>query len=118
MNQESTMTEPDAPDLAARIAARRADPEFTARLHETMEQNRRALERLGDDEAHPGRPTPAEMNAALREQLAEDAALDAERDRQAADEDADYARLAAAQDDEDRAYHEAIRGRRRGGENG
>ena len=32
--------------LADRIAARRADPEFMASLHETMERNRRALERL------------------------------------------------------------------------
>ena len=34
--------------LADRIAARRADPEFMARLHETMERNRRALERLAE----------------------------------------------------------------------
>ena len=32
--------------LEDRIAARRADPEFAARLHKTMERNRRALERL------------------------------------------------------------------------
>jgi hypothetical protein len=93
-------SEDDAQGLEARIAARRADPEFQARLHETMEQNRRALERLADDAARPGRPTGAEMNAALRDQLAEDAELDAERDAQAAAEDATYARLAAAQDDD------------------
>jgi hypothetical protein len=34
--------------LADRIAARRADPDFTARLHKTMERNRRALERLAE----------------------------------------------------------------------
>ena len=32
--------------LEDRIAARRADPNFAARLHKTMERNRRALERL------------------------------------------------------------------------
>jgi hypothetical protein len=37
-------------------------------------------------------------------------------ERLADDEDAAYARLAAAQDDEDREYHELMRGRRRDGE--
>ena len=32
--------------LEERVAARRADPEFMASLHETMERNQRALERL------------------------------------------------------------------------
>ena len=32
--------------LADRVAARRADPAFMASLHETMERNRNALERL------------------------------------------------------------------------
>jgi hypothetical protein len=73
--------------LAERIAARRADPEFTARLHETIEQNRRALERLADG---PEEPSGPESEA--------------------------YAALAAAQDDEDRAFHAAIRARRRGEE--
>ena len=34
--------------LADRIAARRADPEFAARLRKTIERNRRALERLAE----------------------------------------------------------------------
>jgi hypothetical protein len=34
--------------LEDRIAARRADADFTARLHKTMERNRRALERLAE----------------------------------------------------------------------
>lgn len=34
--------------IADRIAARRADPDFIARLHKTMEKNRRALERLAE----------------------------------------------------------------------
>lgn len=63
------------------------------------------------------RPTAAEKNEALREQLAEDAEVDADHDQQAAAEDEAYARLAATQDDEDRAFHEAVRARRRRGEN-
>jgi hypothetical protein len=34
--------------LADRIAARRADADFAARLRKTMERNRRALERLAE----------------------------------------------------------------------
>lgn len=34
--------------LADRIAARRADKGFAARLHKSMERNRRALERLAE----------------------------------------------------------------------
>jgi hypothetical protein len=34
--------------LTDRIAARRADAEFAARLRKTMERNRRALERLAE----------------------------------------------------------------------
>ncbi len=34
--------------LDDRIAARRADPEFAARLHKTIQRNRRALERLAE----------------------------------------------------------------------
>jgi hypothetical protein len=34
--------------LADRIAARRADADFVARLRKTMERNRRALERLAE----------------------------------------------------------------------
>ena len=34
--------------LEDRIAARRADPGFTARLRKTMERNQRALERLAE----------------------------------------------------------------------
>jgi hypothetical protein len=34
--------------LADRIAARRADSDFAARLRKTMERNRRALERLAE----------------------------------------------------------------------
>jgi ribosomal protein S3 len=34
--------------LADRIAVRRADAGFAARLHKTMERNRRALERLAE----------------------------------------------------------------------
>jgi hypothetical protein len=122
-----------APDVEAQIAARRADPEFTARLRETMDQNRRALERLADDEApwcdccsagnhntrcdgscgieccHPLYHQGYEVGYAAYKARA--AAADA-----SASEDAAYARLAAAQDDEDRGFHAAIRGRRRGGE--
>lgn len=34
--------------LEDHIAARRADPDFAARLQKTMERNRRALERLAE----------------------------------------------------------------------
>jgi len=82
---EQAEANPDS--LADRIAARRADPDFTLRLHETIEQNRRALERLADGPEGPSNH--------------EDTAGDA------------YAALAAAQDDEDRAFHAAVRKRRR-----
>lgn len=87
---EQAEANPDS--LDDRIAARRADPEFMARLGETIGQNRRALERLADnsDESVALENTPGDG----------------------------YAALAAAQDDEDRAFHVAVRKRRRTQETG
>jgi predicted transcriptional regulator len=42
--------------VAAHVAARRADPEFQARLRASIERNRRILERLATDP--PGEVTP------------------------------------------------------------
>lgn len=82
---EQAEANPDS--LDDRIAARRADPEFMARLGETSGQNQRALERLADN---------SDESVALENML-----------------DEGYAALAAAQDDEDRAFHVAVRKRRR-----